>query len=270
MDPRVSPAILIPRVVINGLALAGVILVNYLANALPVNGLTTGEVAGRHPHLFVPAAYAFSIWGLIYLLLAGFVGYQIWSLATGDPRGHRVVRLTGGLFVISCLANMGWILAWHHEAFWLSVALMFTLLTSLVALYLRLEVSTRMVRPRERICVEWPVSVYLGWICVASIANVATALAASGWEGGALGAAFWGPLMVLAGCAIGVFVLRWRGDIVLAAAIGWALVALMVRHWSTDTSQARSMVVASAGAVAVLVIVAWRYGHQRETSRSFS
>lgn len=258
MDPRVSPAILIPRVVINGLALAGVILVNYLANALPVNGLTTGEVAGRHPHLFVPAAYAFSIWGLIYLLLAGFVGYQIWSLATGDPRGHRVVRLTGGLFVISCLANMGWILAWHHEAFWLSVALMFTLLTSLVALYLRLEVSTRMVRPRERICVEWPVSVYLGWICVASIANVATALAASGWEGGALGAAFWGPLMVLAGCAIGVFVLRWRGDIVLAAAIVWALVALMVRHWGLGGDASRAMVAATAGGMVVVAFSAWR------------
>lgn len=267
-SPSFSGALVL-RVCLNALAVAGVWIINGLANTLPINGRTTGEVSDRFPHLFVPAGYAFSIWGLIYLLLGCMVGYQVWALWTGDPRGRSVIRLTGGWLVISCLANTAWIVAWHHEAFWLSVALMFTLLTSLVALYLRLEVSTRVVRPRERICVEWPVSVYLGWICVASIANVATALTAAGWDGGALGTAFWGPLMVLAGCAIGAFVLRRRGDIVLAAAIGWALVALMVRHWASDASQARSMVAVAAGAVAVLVIVAWRYGHQRQTSRSF-
>jgi hypothetical protein len=52
---------------------------NALANILPFNGLTTGEISDRFPNLFAPAGITFSIWGLIYLTLAVYTIYQfIW------------------------------------------------------------------------------------------------------------------------------------------------------------------------------------------------
>ena len=61
---------------INVLSLIAMVVVNALANILPLNGLNTGEISDRFEIYFVPAGYVFSIWGLIYLALAGFAVYQ--------------------------------------------------------------------------------------------------------------------------------------------------------------------------------------------------
>ena len=90
------------------LLFVGVIAVNGAANALPINGLTTGAVSDLYPNLFTPDGFAFSIWGLIYL---GLLAFLIRILSTSDK------TLVGKLFpwfAINCLANMAWIFAWHH------------------------------------------------------------------------------------------------------------------------------------------------------------
>ena len=107
-----------------------VILMNGLANGLPINGKTTGELSAQYPNLFVPAGFTFSIWGLIYLLLLLFVIRQIRE-AYGRPEQENVVQKIGVWFFISCLANAGWILAWHHELVFLSVPIMTVLFITL-------------------------------------------------------------------------------------------------------------------------------------------
>ena len=91
-----------------------VIVLNGLANALPINGYTTGELSDRYPNLFVPAGFTFSIWGVIYLLLLVFVIYQIRNWWSKHRLDMSFVQKIGPWFAISCLANASWIIAWHY------------------------------------------------------------------------------------------------------------------------------------------------------------
>lgn len=226
------PLALTPRwiALINLTALAATLAMNFLANALPINGLNTGEVSALYPNLFVPAGLTFSIWGLIYLLLLLFVLYPWRRMAAGDARGGELLQAIGPWFAIGCLANMSWIWAWHHQAVLISLLFMLVLLVSLVALYLRLQVSRRLVRPAEKLAMQVPVSIYLGWICIATIANVTALLVSFGWRGGGLGEVFWAGTMIAAGGALGLLFLRWRGDLLFTATLCWAFLGIVFRR----------------------------------------
>ena len=119
------------RQVVNVLAILLTIGINGLANALPLNGQTTGEISDRFQVYFVPVGYVFSIWGLIYLALIGFAVYQALPAQRENPRLRRV----GALFELSCVANVAWLFLWHYEVFALTVVAMVTLLLSLIAIY---------------------------------------------------------------------------------------------------------------------------------------
>ena len=146
--------------------------VNALANALPINGMNTGQVSDSFDVFFVPAGYVFSIWGLIYILLIAFTIYQALPAQKDQP----VLKSIRGWYIIGCLANSIWIFMWHYLQFNLTILLMAILLVSLILIYIRLrmanaaEISTGM-----RWFVQLPFSVYLGWITVATIANATDA-----------------------------------------------------------------------------------------------
>ena len=159
---------------LNVLAYVLMIVVNTLANALPIGGQTTGEVSARYPSLFIPAGYVFSIWGLIYLLLLGFVIYQALPAQSRNSR----LRAIHKPFLFSCAANAAWIFSWHYNQVLLSFALMLGLLTSLVFIYRhnQVYVNQQTMRAHHRgivyLCVCLPFSVYTAWICVATLANL--------------------------------------------------------------------------------------------------
>ncbi|MEJ2004391.1 MAG: tryptophan-rich sensory protein [Cyclobacteriaceae bacterium] len=146
---------------INLAALAGVLYVNYLANAKPINGLNTGEISDMYPSLFTPAGITFAIWGVIYLLLLAFVIYAAANRYSNDTR-------INALFLVTCICNMAWIFAWHYLQTGLSVLIMLLFLVALIAIY-------RVLPSREGKpfwFVRVPFSVYLAWICVATVANI--------------------------------------------------------------------------------------------------
>ena len=190
---------------------------NALANALPINGMTTGAVSDKYDNLFVPAGLTFSIWGLIYLLLTAFVAYQ-WKVARNDSSPHSFTEKVGAWFFVSCLANAAWILAWHYELLPLSVLLMLVLLACLLAIYLRLGVGQSSVTRSDLYFVHLPFSVYLGWITIATIANVSALLVSV--HGDTLG---WASSLVVAVIAVGIAIalamaLR-RGDVYFCAVV---------------------------------------------------
>ncbi|GAA0454212.1 tryptophan-rich sensory protein [Alkalibacillus silvisoli] len=152
---------------VNGVALGLMILFNYWANALPLNNQTTGEISDRLNILFTPADYTFSIWGLIYLILIIWVVMLFLS-----PQGAKVTNEIGIWFVISCALNMSWLFFFHYEYFFLSLIVMFMLLYSLFIIYRRLL--------SEDFWLLWriPFSIYLAWISVATIINIAIVFSA--------------------------------------------------------------------------------------------
>ncbi len=237
------------RVWLNVVALVGMIIVNGLANTLPINGLTTGEVSDSFDVYFVPAGYVFSIWGLIYLGLIGYGIYQLFPKQRGNPRLERV----GYLFVLSCLANSAWIFLWHYQRFGWTLVAMFTLLASLIAIYERLGIGKESVGFVERLLVRWPFSVYLGWISVATIANVTSVLDYVGWGAWGISEKVWAVIMLVVATALTAVMIRLRRDIAYALVAVWAFVGIAVRHWATPTVG----VAAAVAAACVAAMIVW-------------
>src|SRR4030065_2616599 len=127
--------------ILNLLGFLGTVVVNALANILPINDITTGELSDLYPNLFVPAGLTFSIWGLIYLLLAIFVVYHLVSVSRKASEAPAFSQKIGILFFISCLANIGWIFAWHYEMLPFSLFFMLIIFVCLLAIYLRLNIG---------------------------------------------------------------------------------------------------------------------------------
>lgn len=232
--------------VANAAAYLATVAVNSLANVAALGGRTTGEVSDAYPTLVAPAGYVFSIWGVIYVLLLAFVIFQALPRNRDKPFLHRI----GGLFVLSCVANVVWLFLWHYLQIVLSTVLMFVLLGSLIAIYLRLEIGKSGVALREKLLVHLPFSVYLGWITVASIANVAAALTAIGWDGLGLGNVIWTVLVIIVALIITLAVTVTRRDIGYGLVIIWALIGIAVKQIGEQS------IVMTAGAGVIIIAIA--------------
>jgi hypothetical protein len=219
------------------------VTVNGLANALPLNNQNTGEISDRFQVFFVPAGYVFAIWGLIYLALAAFVIYQLLPAQRENPNLERI----GYWFALSCLANGVWIFLWHYEFFAWSLVAMLVLLLSLIQIYLRLGIGRSEASTADRLLIRLPFSIYLGWVTVATIANVTSLLDYLGWGGWDIAPAVWAVIMLVV-TALVSFAIAWlRADVAFLLVIIWAVIGIAIK-------QADTMLVANtAWAVATLV-----------------
>jgi hypothetical protein len=236
------------RQVIVVLAVVATVVLNGLANALPLNGLTTGEISDRFQVYFVPAGYVFSIWGLIYLALGACAVYQALPAQRENPRLRRI----GYLFVLSCLANVTWLFLWHYEQFAWTVVAMIGLLLSLITIYLRLGIGRTQVSQAERWLVHVPFSIYLGWVTVATVANVTSFLDYANWGAWGIQPAVWAVVMLIVGAAIASAVGLTRGDAAYMLVIVWAFVGIGVKHAATPLVATAAW--ATTGIVAVMLV----------------
>ncbi len=232
----------------NAVAYVAMVAVNALANALPLFGVTTGEVSDSLPNLFVPAGVTFAIWGLIYLWLGGFVVAGIVDAWRSPQRHAGFVDRIGSGFVLSSAANAGWILAWHARLFPLSLVLMIVLLVSLVVTYRRLGTGRVPSGHLERWAARLPFSVYLGWITVATLANVTAVLVWAGWTPVPVASTV---AVVLLAAAVGVVMLVRHRDVAFAAVGVWALAGIVLKRVGAPEVAWPVVVAAASGAVAL-------------------
>jgi hypothetical protein len=215
------------RQTVNVVAVIATLIVNGLANALPLNGLTTGDISDRFDVYFVPAGYVFSIWGLIYIGLIAFAVYQALPAQRENPRLKRI----GYLFAASCLANIAWLFLWHYEQFPLTIVAMLALLGLLIAIYLRIGSGRRdEVSTAERWLLHLPFSIYLGWITVATIANVTSLLDYLQWGGWGISEELWMIIMLVVAGGIASAVTFTRRDVAYMLVILWAFVGIALKH----------------------------------------
>jgi hypothetical protein len=244
---------------LNLFALLVTLTVNALANILPINGMNTGEVSALYPSLFTPAGLTFSIWSLIYLLLVGFGFYQFALVL------RPYFRLLSVLFMVSCVLNAAWILAWHYLLPELSLLIMVALLVTLIQLFLLVQ-RAQFIRVPERWLVRLPFTIYLAWICVATIANTAATLATYSDLVNAVD-----PVMITIGmlsvaAALGAFI-SWRFRApAFALVVIWALYGIYVRWHATDFSAVAQAAFVLLLALAVVTVASgWRYWQARST-----
>lgn len=207
----------------------GMLIVNTLANVLPINGLDTGEVSALYPSLFTPAGLTFSIWTVIYALLACFL-VMAWR-----HRHHALMAAIMPWFIASCAINMAWIYVWHHLLVGLSVALMLLLLGVLTRIFFLLRAAAPSGKA-DRFFVHVPFIIYLAWICVATIANISAWLVAQQWNGGGLSPEVWTIVMMVVAAGLAFYIgMRYQAA-VFELVVMWALLGIYLR-WRTSDYQ---------------------------------
>lgn len=246
------------QAVVSILLFVAVIATNYLANALPINGMNTGEISALYPNLFVPDGLTFAIWGVIYLLLAVYVAYQTWLAfkSRADEQPVRAIKKINPLFWITCLLNIGWILLWHHLQISASLIVMLLFLVTLTRIFLITNSFRPRLRMLRRFLIVLPFTIYFAWICVATVAN-ATALLVSlqlrpfGWI-----PEIWAIAMICIVALLTFFIVLVHDAAAFALVIAWACWGIYRNQYGLNTTVAYA---AAGVAIAVMLIAAYRW-----------
>jgi len=237
----------------NLLAGTATIIVNILAGLTLINNTSTAAVSDQYPNLFTPTGLTFAIWGVIYVLILVFLWYQLKGIRKGEA--PEVVEKIGGYFILSCAANIAWIFIWQYKYVNWSLLPMVLLLISLIEIYTRLGIGKATVPRRERYSVHLLFSVYLGWITVATIANVAAYLVAIGWDRFGLTEATWFGLVLAVATVIALLVLWTRRDLAYILVVVWAYIGIIIKHMQPDPHYGVQPVLAAYTAVMLVILV---------------
>lgn len=230
------------RQLVNTLSVALALAVNILASTLPLNGQNTGEISDRFLVYFVPAGYVFAIWGIIYI---GWIAFTLFQYRRDQKESPRLRKL-GYAFALSGVFNAAWLFCWHYNAFGWSVIVMLALLATLIVSYLRLNVGLTPVSNTEKWSVDIPFSTYLGWISVATIANVTDYLYLINWDGFGITPQAWAVIMLAVASVVGILMTLTRRDSAYTFVFVWSFVGIAVK-------QAAEPLVANSAWIAAVV-----------------
>ncbi len=227
-------------------AIIGSIVVNTISNIFPPQGLNVGTLSNTlfAPVQITPANYAFAIWGLIYIGLLGFGIYQLQPSQRQNPR----LRAGGYLLAIACVAQCAWIYLFLARLFILSIVAMLGILMSLIWLYQRLEIGRERVSQSERWFIQIPIGIYLSWISVATIVNVASTLYIRDWNGWGIAPIGWTVIMMVISAGIATVVMVQRHDLAYLLVAVWTLLAIAIR-------QIQMPLIAVTGVVLTLALI---------------
>jgi hypothetical protein len=197
-----------------------------LANALPINGIQTGAISDKYFNQFAPAGITFAIWGVIYLLLISVI---VWQFLNKNNLKEEAIGKISPLFLINCLLNSAWLVLWHYELLVLSIVVMAGILYTLVRLNLVISYELNPETPTQTL-LKAAFGVYLGWICIATIANVTTWLVSTQWNAFGLSETFWAGGMIGIGALIAALI-TWRlKNLFIGVAVVWALLGIIIRQ----------------------------------------
>lgn len=240
--------------ILNFLGLILVIAVNALANILPINGLNTGQISGFYPNYFVPAGFIFGIWGIIYILLIGFV-IASFAVAFGKPQDNLINLLQNISFPfqITCLLNAGWILAWHYLQLGFSLVIMIALLVFLAKIFLSIKSNNHPTPKTFAFWMHQPFFVYLGWISVATIANITALFVGIGWQGGAIGPVMWSIIMIAIAFMLGCFFIIRYKTYAYAFVLSWAFFGIYSKQINDSKAVGYAALFASSALLALVI-----------------
>ena len=246
------------------LALIAMLTVNALSSILPINGVTPKEVSDRYPNLFVPAPLTFAIWGVIYLLVFGYVLYQLGLFRRkGEAVNAALLNKIGLVFIVSSVLNLSWVIAWHYGQLVLSFVILALLLVALIMIRLNIAAQEPLSN-KEKWFVRLPFSVYFGWVTIATIAGATALLVGTGFSGLGISESAWTILILLVGAAIGIATaLRFR-DVPYLLVFIWAYSNILSNHLPSGTfagaypGVVTTLVASLVAFVAVILVLLWK------------
>ena len=250
---------LLPRVLISWLLFTATIVVNGLANGLPINGLNTGEVSALYPNAFVPDGATFAIWSVIYSWLLAYLIYAaVLAVQPNAPATNKAfLTATTPIFWVSCLFNASWIIAWHYLQTWLSLIIMLLLLTTLLRYFLRYQQARQTLTPAGIWLLAIPFVIYFAWICVATIANTTAVLVGAGWTGGPLNEPTWAAILIGVALVLALLMSMGLRQPFFALVVAWAFWGIYRGQHSTYPLVGQA---ATTGAVLCLMAALLPFG----------
>lgn len=238
----------------NIIAVIITIIINSLANVIPIGGNTTQKIADSIPNLFVPAGLTFAIWGVIYVLTILFAIYLARDLFKKDKITQPFLEKISYLFIIACAANIAWIFLWHYEQIILSILPMLVLFISLLVIYLRLNIGKDTVLIKDKLFIHLPISVYIGWITVATIANV-TAVLVTIYDNIGIGEQqILTILILIIATILTILMLLKRKDYAYSAVIIWAFLGIYIKRITNDPVYGVQLEIAYTALVMIVLI----------------
>jgi hypothetical protein len=234
------------------LAVVGAFIGSGAAGGTPVQDAAGGALASDAT-LIAPGGGAFSIWSLIYF---GLLSYAVWQFLPAQRTDERHRRL-GYLVAASLLLNAAWILSIQFDLLWLSVPVILVLLVVLVLAF-RICLAVPPKNLLDVLATDGTVGLYLGWVCVATAANITAALVAAGFDGWGLAPEVWGVVVVAVAGLVGVALAIWdRGRVAPTVSLAWGLSWIAVARLTDAPSSTVTGVAAIVAAAAVVVATVW-------------
>ncbi len=239
--------------ILNLIGFIATVIVNFLAVTLPIGLGTTQELSDAIPNLFVPAGITFSIWSIIYIFLGLFSIYQMRDIFKSDKIEMKYLDNIGYFFIIGSLANVLWIIVWHYKLVPLSLVFMIVLLISLLLIYIKLNIGKSDASKMEKIAVHIPFSIYLGWITVATIANVTAVLVVLGVSSFGVLAEILTIIVIIVAVLITFAMLLLRKDYIYSFVIVWALLGIFINQIKNNLTIAVTALI-SGGLILVGIV----------------
>ncbi|MEI7885029.1 MAG: tryptophan-rich sensory protein [Clostridia bacterium] len=230
------------------------VVVNALANILPINNKGTGEISDFYKNLFAPAGLTFAIWGVIYLTLALYSLYQFGLLSNKNkPLKEALIKKIGVYFSISSLANTLWIFSWHYQIIPLSMLLILVVLACLIMI--NRAIVKEKLNSNEQLYLGLPFSIYFGWITVAVIANFTTLLVSLSWKGFGISETIWTVIIILVGLIISAATIIRNRDFAYGLVIIWAYAGIWLKHTSTSGFAGAYPAVINTVVISIILLV---------------
>ena len=229
---------------------------SYMTQSNVINQKNVGEVSDTYPSLFTPAGFTFAIWGIIYTSLGIFCVYHmVMAYKRNENAANRDLRSIGALFILNNIATALWLIAWTREQLVLSVLLIIFQLMTLIVIHQRLHIHTELRSPGSKLATELPLSIYLGWISIATIANIASWLVATRWDGFGYSPTIWTGIMLVVAIILGVFMVLGRRNIAFGLVVIWGLFGIrykLISEVGNETLQ--TICLFGIGALAIATI----------------
>lgn len=214
---------------INWILYIAVLCINAMASILPINGYNTGEISAFYPNYFVPAGFTFSIWGVIYLFFLNYsIAHTYFSIKKEkNPLFIKWMDEINPWYWATCILNILWILSWHYLHIHTSVVIMLAFLFVLIQIFIINSSYKNQFSKTNCFFLLTPFNIYIGWISVATIANISALLVYVNWGGLGIDPQLWALIMIAIAILLAFWFSYFNKIITAPIVIAWALWGIM-------------------------------------------
>lgn len=242
--------------IFNALSLIAQLTVAKLIQSKMINPQDTGEVAAKYENLFSPAPVTFGIWGIVYTALGLFCLYHVIIAYKHDkthPANTILLRMNG-FFIMVNLAACAWLIAWSREWLLASVGLIFLQLICLVIIHRRLRIYDPLQPAAFKMAIQFPLSIYLGWISIATIANISAYLTSVNWDGYGVASVQWTVIMITLAVLLSVIMIFAKRNIYFALTVAWGLYGIFLKRKASGDELNTPILIATLSGIGIIVL----------------